>query len=217
MFKYEWYPGTEMHDQDVTEIEEERVPHYGNIPPPVIIHDHQDELETENAEIYDFETEIIDTDNELIQEADVDDGTGAELNLIESTVEDVQINIKEEDIDVEEIGATEMDREIIMDEDNLSPNSENNEEMNIKGSENDSDTNISYDDSSSIIVSSIESTPIASINGRNPIDVALFFQRVFPDKVKILDYHAPDIGVNFFAMVYRHPKLAPLQKTWQHG
>ena len=153
-----------MHDQDVTEIEEERVPHYGNIPPPVIIHDHQDELEIENTEIYDFETEIIDTDNELIQEADVDDGTGTELNLIDSTVEDVQINIKEEDIDVEEIGATEMDREIIMDEDNLSPNSENNEEMNIKGSENDSDTNISYDDSSSIIVSSIESTPIASIN-----------------------------------------------------
>jgi len=50
-------------------------------------------------------------------------------------------------------------------------------------------------------------------NGRNPMDVALFFQRVFPDKVKILDYHAPDIGVEFFCNGLLAPKACAAAKN----
>ena len=57
-----------------------------------------------------------------------------------------------------------MDMEFIMEEDNVSSNSENDDEMTLEGPENDSDTNLSYDDSSSINVTSIESILITSIN-----------------------------------------------------
>jgi len=50
-------------------------------------------------------------------------------------------------------------------------------------------------------------------NGRNSMDVALFFQRVFPDKVKILDYHAPDIGVEFFCNGLLAPKACAAAKN----
>ena len=52
---------------------------------------------------------------------------------------------------------------------------------------------------------------------RNSPETALFFQQVFPGKVQVLDYHVPDVGVEFACRGLSAPRTCAVAKDLAKG